>query len=186
MTIRPLVNSRPSVVGIGTGTVRPSRSRYWRSSVSHARSTSLLAPRRPTARRPLTRTLHTSLATPPASGSIRATSSPQCASASHPTGDIRSAWVASRQRPRRRAADPYLKYRLLGLCYHHCWILVMPLGWQRHCTNLLQDGEIVPVIPDLGNPTIRDAEDVDPREGHFAASCREAPIWPGVPAGDRP
>jgi hypothetical protein len=36
----------------------------------------------------LTRTLHTSLATPPASGSMRATSSPHCPSASHPTGDI--------------------------------------------------------------------------------------------------
>ena len=32
--------------------------------------------------------LHTSLATPPASGSMRATSSPHCPSATHPTGDI--------------------------------------------------------------------------------------------------
>ena len=39
-------------VGIGTGPVRPSRSRCWRSSVFHARSASLLAPRRPTARCP--------------------------------------------------------------------------------------------------------------------------------------
>ncbi len=38
ITTRPSANSRPSVVGIGTGTVRPSRSRCWRSSVSHARS----------------------------------------------------------------------------------------------------------------------------------------------------
>jgi len=36
-----------------TGTVRPSRSRCWRSSVSHSRSASLLAPRRPTARCPV-------------------------------------------------------------------------------------------------------------------------------------
>ena len=88
ITTRPSANSRPSVVGIGTGTVRPSRSRCWRSSVSHARSASFLAPRRPTARCPWTRTLHTSLATPPASGSMRATSSPHCPSAFHPTGDI--------------------------------------------------------------------------------------------------
>lgn len=32
--------------------------------------------------------MHGSLATPPATGSIRATSSPHCPSASHPTGDI--------------------------------------------------------------------------------------------------
>src|SRR5215510_5376533 len=75
-------------VGIGTGTVRPSRSRCWRSSVSHARSASLLAPRRPTARCPRTRTLRRSLATPPESGSMRAASSPHCPSAFHPTGDI--------------------------------------------------------------------------------------------------
>src|SRR5207248_11131036 len=37
---------------------------------------------------PLTRTLHTSLATPPVSGSTRATSSPHRPSASHPTGHI--------------------------------------------------------------------------------------------------
>ncbi|MGF6229380.1 hypothetical protein QFZ27_003335 [Inquilinus ginsengisoli] len=88
ITTRPSANSRPSVVGIGTGTVSPARSRCWRSSVSHARSASLLAPRRPTARCPWIRTLHTSLATPPASGSRRATSAPHCPSASHPTGDI--------------------------------------------------------------------------------------------------
>src|SRR5262249_49106429 len=41
-----------------------------------------------TARCPLTRTLHTSLATPPASGAMRATSSPHCSSASHPTGHL--------------------------------------------------------------------------------------------------
>ena len=81
---------------VGERAVRPSwgsaparsaraRSRCWRSSVSHARSASLLAPRRPTARWPSTRTLHTSLATPPASGSMRATSSPHRPSASHPT-----------------------------------------------------------------------------------------------------
>src|SRR5262245_13243986 len=57
-------------------------------SVSHARSASLLAPRRPTASCPWTRTLHTSLATPPESRSMRAASSPHCPSASHPTGDI--------------------------------------------------------------------------------------------------
>ena len=42
-------------------------------------------------------TLHTSLATPPASGSMRATSSPHCPSASHPIGDIKrhssSSWL---------------------------------------------------------------------------------------------
>src|SRR5947207_6979588 len=58
------------------------------SSVSHDRSASLLAPRRPTARCPLKRTLHTSLATPPVSGSMRATSSPHFWSASHPTRHI--------------------------------------------------------------------------------------------------
>src|SRR3954447_1061413 len=58
------------------------------SSVSHERSASLLAPRRPTARCPWTCTLHTSLATPPESRSMRATSSPHCPSASHPTVDI--------------------------------------------------------------------------------------------------
>jgi hypothetical protein len=72
------------VVGIGTGTVNPSRLRCLRSSVSHARSASLLAPRRPTARGPWRRTLHTSLATPPESGSMRAASSPQFVRASHP------------------------------------------------------------------------------------------------------
>src|SRR6266536_4614660 len=34
----PSANSRPPVVGIGTGTARPLRSRCLRSSVSHARS----------------------------------------------------------------------------------------------------------------------------------------------------
>ena len=82
----PSANNRPSVVGIGSGTVRPSRSRSWSSPVSHARSESLRAPRRPTARCPLTRTLHTSLATPQVSGSMRATSSPHCSSTSHHTG----------------------------------------------------------------------------------------------------
>src|SRR6185436_5640127 len=53
------------------------------------------APRRPTARCPWTRTLHTSLATPPASGSMRATSSPQCPSAFHPTGDIFAEFLTS-------------------------------------------------------------------------------------------
>jgi hypothetical protein len=45
-------------------------------SVFHARSASLREPRRPTASCPLRRTLHTRLATPPASSSMRATSSP--------------------------------------------------------------------------------------------------------------
>lgn len=76
------------MVGIGTGTTRPSRSRCWRSSVSQARSASLLAPRRPTASWPRMRKLHTSLATPPLSGAMRAASSPHRASASHPTGEI--------------------------------------------------------------------------------------------------
>src|SRR5205823_9938389 len=89
MTTRPSANSRPSVVGIGTGTVSPARSRCRSSSVSHARSASLLVPSRPTATCPLTRTLHTWLMpTPPVSGSIRVTSAPHCPSASHPTGHI--------------------------------------------------------------------------------------------------
>jgi hypothetical protein len=71
ITTRPSANSRPSIVGIGTGTLSPARSRCWRSSVSHVRSSSLLLPRRPTASCPLMRTLHTSLATPPVSGSMR-------------------------------------------------------------------------------------------------------------------
>src|ERR1019366_5569422 len=99
MTTRPSANSRPSVVGIGTGTGSPSRSRCWRSSVSHARSASLRPPRRPTARCRLTRTLHTSLATPlatpPPSGSMRATSSPHWSSVSHPTGHIFAEFLTS-------------------------------------------------------------------------------------------
>ena len=58
--------------------------------VSHARSASLLAPGRPTARCPRTRTLHTSLATPPASGSTRPASSPHSPSISRPTGISRA------------------------------------------------------------------------------------------------
>ena len=88
ITTIPSANSRPFVVGIGTGTVRPSKSRCTRSSVSHARSALLRTPRRATATIPLMWTDHTSLATPPASGSMRATSSPHCVSASHPTGSI--------------------------------------------------------------------------------------------------
>ena len=107
ITTRPLANRRPSVVGIGTGTARPSRSRCWRSSVSQARSASLLAPRRPTASRPLTRTRHTSLATPPASGSMRTTSSPHCRSAAHPTGSSpKGAWS---RRARMTQSSPPLR-----------------------------------------------------------------------------
>jgi len=84
MTTRPSAKSRPSAVGIGTGTVIPSRSRYRSSSVSHARSAWLRWPRRPTASCPLTRTLHTSFATPVWNRSMRATSSPHWSSASHP------------------------------------------------------------------------------------------------------
>src|SRR3954453_20001028 len=75
------------------------------SSVSHARSASLLAPRRPTARCPSTRTLHTSLATPPASGSRRATSSPHCLSAAHPTGRILRGTIVKRS-PRPGGGEP--------------------------------------------------------------------------------
>jgi hypothetical protein len=74
-------------VGFGLG--RSARSRCRNRPVSHARSASLRWPRRPTARCPPTRTLHTSLTpTPPVSGSMRTTSSPHCSSASHPTGHI--------------------------------------------------------------------------------------------------
>src|SRR5687767_13125939 len=73
----------------------PFRPRSIRYSLLHAHgqpltvsTLPLLTPRRPTARCPLTRTVHTSLATPPASGSMRATSSPHCSSVSHPTGHI--------------------------------------------------------------------------------------------------
>src|SRR5262249_52288056 len=81
---------------------------------SHARSASLLTPRRATARCPLTRTVHTSLATPPASGSMRATSSPHCSSASHPTGGVLhntrvltvgEQWCAPRVTPGYSSAD---------------------------------------------------------------------------------
>ena len=86
ITTSPSAKCRPSVVGSGTGTVSPSRSRCRNSSVSHARSASLRLPSRPTASCPLTRTLHTSLTpTPPVSGSMRATSSPHWSSASQPT-----------------------------------------------------------------------------------------------------
>src|SRR5574338_167130 len=65
----PAPNGSVLHAAIGGGTLSPSRSRCWRSAVSHARSASLLTPRRATASCPWTRTLHTSLATPPASGS---------------------------------------------------------------------------------------------------------------------
>jgi hypothetical protein len=38
ITTKPSANSRPSVVGIGTGTVRPSRSRCWRPTRDQRRS----------------------------------------------------------------------------------------------------------------------------------------------------
>ena len=89
ITTRPPAKCRPSLAGTGTGTAIPAPSRCRSRPVSHARSASLRWPRRPTARCPLTRTLHTSLTpTPPASGSTRTTSSPHCPSASHPTGHI--------------------------------------------------------------------------------------------------
>jgi len=56
-------------------------------------------PRRPTARCPLTRTLHTSLATPPAGGAMRAMLSPHCPSASHP---ITTSSQSFEHRPRPR------------------------------------------------------------------------------------
>jgi hypothetical protein len=70
-------NGRPSTVGIGTGQSDPGGPSAGGVRPSQARSAWLLAPRRPTARVPRMRRLHTSLATPPASGSMRTASSPQ-------------------------------------------------------------------------------------------------------------
>src|SRR3954453_20184117 len=88
ITIRPSRKYRPSLVGIGTGTVIPSRSRCRNSSVSQPRSASLRPPSRATPSCPLTRKLQTSLTPPPVSRSTRATSLLHWLSASHPTHTI--------------------------------------------------------------------------------------------------
>lgn len=100
ITTRPSAKSRPSVVGIGTGTASPARSRCSSRSASHSRSASFRCPSRATASLPPTRTLQTSLDVPPVSRLMRTASSPHRLSASQAKAALLATAARSEKRSR--------------------------------------------------------------------------------------